>query len=74
MTAYYPYLPPIKWVINFYLWLIDSAGEMGSPEENSSATELLFITVYLAFCTVGLYTWVAFSSWWQKDMKQRFPQ
>ena len=69
MTSYYPYLPPIKWVIHFYLWLIDAAGEMGSPEENSRATELLFMTVYLAFYTVGPYSRVEFSSRWQQDMK-----
>lgn len=34
--AVYLYIPPISWVINFYLWLMDSVGinKMGSPEES----------------------------------------
>lgn len=38
----------------FYHWLIDSAGKMGSPEENFIEIEFLFIAECLSFYIVGL--------------------
>ena len=51
----HPHLLPVRWEIYFfYGWLMDSAGKMGSLEENCIETELLFLTGHLAFYTVGL--------------------